>query len=615
MEQTEVAEVHHLEKADPIRIAFVAISAIAVWLRWWEPFPNVSVIGIVATLIGGWPIWKEAFENLREKRMTMELSMSIALIAALAIGQFLTAIVIMFFVLVAEVLEGLTVARGRKAIKDLTNLLPREAVLRTLEGDRIVPIETLHTGDIVLIKPGSGIPVDGMVTSGVSFVDQSAITGESVPAEKMEGAEVFAGTINQSGALTVRTKSIGRDTAFGKIVETVEHAEQVRAPIQKTADRFAGYLVYFALACAVITFIITRNATSTISVIIVAGACGIAAGTPLAVLGAIGRAARNGSIIKGGIYLEALGNIDTVVFDKTGTLTFGVPRVTQIRPALGRNPEEVIEAAAIAEKNSEHPLASAVLAKAAEWKIIVSTPDEFRYVAGRGVLCSVGISKIVVGNKQWISENGITSAKGSGTNFSESSMYVGKDGTLLGTIDVKDVARPESRNAIQALRKMGLRTVLLTGDSKSVAKELRTELEFDSVMSELLPDQKMDEIKKMRAEGRNIAMVGDGINDAPALMQANVGVAMGSGTDVARESADIVLIGNDLLKFVETVKIARWCRSIIRQNFIGTIAVDTVGVALAAFGMLSPLLAALIHVSSELIFILNSTRLLPRKSS
>jgi len=230
MEQIEIAEEHHLEKADLIRIAFVGLSAIAVWLRLWEPFENVSIIGIVATLIGGWPIWKEAFENLREKRMTMELSMTIALIAALLIGQFLTALFIMFFVLIAEVLEGLTVARGRKAIKDLTNLLPREAVLQTSEGDRTVPIKMLRAGDIILIKPGSGIPVDGIVTTGISSVDQSAITGESIPAEKSEGAAVYAGTMNQSGALTVRTTSIGRDTAFGKIVETVEHAEQVRAP-------------------------------------------------------------------------------------------------------------------------------------------------------------------------------------------------------------------------------------------------------------------------------------------------------------------------------------------------------------------------------------------------
>ncbi len=331
LSQTELEEVaegqpdpehdHAVERADLIRIAFVALAAIAVWLRWWEPFANVSIIGILATAIGGWPIWKEAFENLREKRMTMELSMTIALVAALVIGQFFTALVIMFFVLVAEVLEDLTVSRGRKAIKDLTNLLPREATLRTEGGDRTVPIESLKAGDVVLIKPGSGIPVDGVVVSGISSVDQSAITGESIPSEKTEGASVFAGTVNQSGVLTVRTVSIGRDTAFGKIVEAVEHAEQVRAPIQKTADRLAGYLVYFALGCALITFLITHNATSTISVIIVAGACGIAAGTPLAILGAIGRAARSGSIVKGGIYLEALGNIDTVVFDKTGTLT------------------------------------------------------------------------------------------------------------------------------------------------------------------------------------------------------------------------------------------------------------------------------------------------------
>ncbi|HET6401662.1 MAG TPA: cation-translocating P-type ATPase [Candidatus Kapabacteria bacterium] len=611
MEQPEIAEQHHVAKADLIRIGFVALAALAVWLRVWEPFAKVSIIGILSTAIGGWPIWKEAFENLRQKRMTMELSMTIALVAALVIGQFFTALVIMFFVLGAEVLEGLTVGRGRNAIKDLMSLMPREAVLRTAEGDRTVPIEQLNPGDEVLIKPGAALPVDGVVVSGISSVDQSAITGESIPAEKSEGAPVFAGTVNQSGALVVRTESIGRDTAYGKIVETVEHAEQVRAPIQKTADRFAGYLVYFALACAALTFIITHDARSTISVIIVAGACGIAAGTPLAVLGAIGRAARHGSIIKGGIYLEALGNIDTVVFDKTGTLTEGTPRVTHVYPAFGKFPEEVVEAAAICEKNSEHPLAGAVLSKAAELHIAVVTPDHFHYATGRGVACAVGASKIVVGNRQWLGENGIVASTGHEDADSTGALYVGKDGNLLGTIDVKDVARPESRTAIQALRRMGLRTVLLTGDAASVAKELQSELEFDAVHAELLPNQKAEAIARMRSEGRNIAMVGDGINDAPALMQANVGVAMGSGTDVARESADVVLIGNDLLKFVETVKIARWCRTIIRENFIGTLTVDGIGVGLAAFGMLSPLLAALIHVSSELIFILNSTRLLP----
>ena len=605
---------HRLHKSDLVRIAFVGVSAIAVWLRVWEPIERISIIGIISTIIGGWPIWKEAFESLRKRRMTMELSMTIALVAALVIAQFFTALIIIFFVLGAEVLEGLTVGRGRKAIKHLTDLLPREAVLRTPDGDRTVPIMTLHAGDIVLIKPGSGIPVDGVVVSGVSSVDQSAITGESIPAEKSEGATVFAGTVNQSGVLAVRTTSIGRDTAFGKIVQAVEHADQVRAPIQKIADRLAGYLVYFALACALITFIITRDARSTISVIIVAGACGIAAGTPLAILGAIGRAARNGSIVKGGIYLEMLGRIDTVVFDKTGTLTLGIPEVTQIHPALGIPESDVIEAAAIAERNSEHPLAKAVLEKASEWNLPVTLPEQFHYVIGRGVTCSIGPSKIVVGNEQWILENGIDSIARNGHQNSMGSIYVSRDGKLLGSIVVKDIARAEARNALEQLKRMGLRTILLTGDSASVANELQAELQLDAVYADLLPDQKVDAIKKMRTEGHKVAMLGDGINDAPALMQADVGIAMGSGTDVTRESSDVVLIGNDLTKFVETVKIARWTRRIIHQNFIGTLSVDGIGVGLAAFGLLNPLLAALIHVSSELVFILNSTRLLPRKT-
>src|ERR1700686_2882360 len=267
-------------------------------------------------------------ENLRERRMTMELSMTIALVSALAIGEFFTALVITAFVLAAEILEGLTVGRGRRAIQDMLNFLPQTAsVLRngqTLE----VATDTILPGETVLIRPGSRIPVDGQVVNGHSFVEEAAITGEPMPSEKTAGSAVYAGAINQTGPLQVLAERLGKETAFGKIIEAVERAEHSRAPIQKTADRLAGYLVYFALGCALLTFAITRDVRSTISVIIVAGACGIAAGTPLAVLGAIGRAARNGAIIKGGLYLEALGKVDTVVFDKTGTLTAGKPRVT-----------------------------------------------------------------------------------------------------------------------------------------------------------------------------------------------------------------------------------------------------------------------------------------------
>ena len=317
---------HGFELVEVLRVAFVALAAAAVWFHLWEPFHRVSVIGLGATLIGGYPIFKEAFENILERRMTMELSMTIALVSALAIGEFFTALVITAFVLAAEILEGLTVGRGRRAIQDMLDFLPQTAsVLR--EG-RIVEVDTktILPGEVVVIRPGSRIPVDGRVLSGHSFVEQAAITGEPMPSEKRAGSDVYAGTINQAGTLQVRAERLGKETTFGKIIEAVENAERSRAPIQKTADRLAGYLVYFALGAAVLTFLITHNLRSTISVIIVAGACGIAAGTPLAILGAIGRAARKGAVIKGGIYLEALGQLNIVFLDKTGTLTYGTPR-------------------------------------------------------------------------------------------------------------------------------------------------------------------------------------------------------------------------------------------------------------------------------------------------
>ena len=332
---------HALDWVELVRIGLVAVAVIASWFGLWkslagvlgfaDAFANFDVIALAATLIGGYPIFKEAIANAVARRMTMELSMTIALASALAIGEFFTALVIVLFVLVAEVLEGLTVGRGRRAIKDLLDLLPRNAIIRREGGTHEVEANELKLGDVVVVRPGSRLPVDGEVLSGNSFVDQSAITGESMPVEKMVGTAVYAGTINQSGVLEIRTTGIGRDTAFGKIIEAVERAEKSKAPIQKIADRLAGYLVYFALACALLTFLVTRNVNATISVIIVAGACGIAAGTPLAILGAIGRSARQGAIIKGGLYLEILGTVDTIVLDKTGTLTLGNPKVSSVQ--------------------------------------------------------------------------------------------------------------------------------------------------------------------------------------------------------------------------------------------------------------------------------------------
>jgi heavy metal translocating P-type ATPase len=607
---------HGLDRVELIRIAFVAFAAAAVWFRVWEPFPHISVVGIAATLIGGYPIFQEAFENIVERKMTMELSMTIALLSALAIGEFFTALVITGFVLAAEVLEGLTVGRGRRAIQNLLDFLPRTVSVRRNNEVIEIPAENLRRSDTVIVKPGGRIPVDGVVLSGRSFVEQAAITGEAMPVEKLAGDPVYAGTINQSGALEVRADKLGRDTTFGKIIDAVERAEKSRAPIQKTADRLAGYLVYFALGAAVLTFVITHNVRSTISVVIVAGACGIAAGTPLAILGAIGRAAHKGAIIKGGLYLEALAEVDTVLLDKTGTLTFGTPQIRDVLSADGFTERQIIAAAAIAERKSEHPLAKAIIARAIELAIPVVEPDQFAYTPGKGVSADYRGEEIIVGNRTLLMERGvkhIRSINGHGIG-GVSEAYVARAGQLLGTIRIADVLRPEAKSAVTAMREMGLKTVLLSGDAQEVTKLVGRDLGVDEAVGELLPDQKAKWVSELRGKNRRVAMVGDGINDAPALMEANVGIAVGSGTEVARESADVILIGSDLSKLVETLRIARRCRAIIMQNFVGTLVVDSVGVGMAAFGFLNPLLAAFIHVTSELVFILNSTRLLPRRS-
>ena len=434
-----------------------------------------------------------------------------------------------------------------------------------------------------------------------------------MPLERTAGASVFAGSINQSGALEIRAERIGRDTSYGKIIEAVEQAERSRAPVQRLADRLAGYLVYFALGAAILTYLLTKDIRSTISVVIVAGACGIAAGTPLAILGAIGRAARAGAIIKGGLFLEQLGRVDTVVLDKTGTLTYGRPEVRALIPAGGTAAAHLLDTAASAELRSEHPLGKTIVAHARALGRTLQEPERFGYTPGRGIDAVLAGELVLdrqrsplararhchAGKCPWPSPGGLGSLRGAGPAI------------FLARSSIADRVRPEAASAIKAIHSMGITTILLTGDAKAVAEVIARDLGISEVAADLLPEDKRLRVRALVAEGRTVAMVGDGINDAPALIEAQVGVAMGSGTDVARESADVVLLGNDLLKFAETLTIARRTRGIIWANFVGTIGVDALGIGLAAFGFLNPLLAAFIHVASELAFILNSARLLP----
>jgi Cd2+/Zn2+-exporting ATPase/Cu+-exporting ATPase len=605
---------HALNSLDVTRVVFVAAAAGAMWFLGGSSNPYITAIGVICTVVGGFPIFHEAYENITQRRMTMELSMAIAIVAALAIREVFTALVITLFVLVAEILEGLTVGRGRKAIQHLVDLLPSTATVRRNGSWSNIEIREVEMDDEVLVRPGGRIPVDGKVIGGHSFVDQAPITGESMPIEKHPGAIVYAGTINQSGAIEVRVERLGRDTTFGKIIEAVETAEKSRAPIQGIADRLAGYLVYFALSASVLTFLISHNIRSTISVVIVAGACGIAAGTPLAILGSIGRAAQHGAIIKGGLYLEKLWEVDTVLLDKTGTLTYGTPELVDVCPAPEVSATLLLRTAAIAESRSEHPIAKAILRKTTQSGIPYEDPQQFEYTPGRGIIARSDGEEIVVGNQHFLLECGVHLNQSNGAGLG-SEVFVARGGRFLGTLHIADTLRPEAKGAIQSLKSMHLRTVLLTGDANSVAEDVGRKLGVDEIVSDLLPEDKLLYVKKLTEKGHKAAMVGDGVNDAPALMQASVGVAMGSGTDVARESADVVLIGSDLSKLVETLQMARRCRRTIMQNFVGTLVVDSIGVGLAAFGFLNPLLAAFIHVSSEMAFILNSARLLPPVSS
>src|ERR1700680_4583677 len=486
-EDDERDHAHPLDWKEIAKVLFVAAAAAAMWFVGRSTNPYIMVIGVICTIVGGFPIFHEAYENIVQRRMTMELSMAIAIVAALAIREIFTALVITLFVLVAEILEGLTVGRGRKAIRHLVGLLPTTATVRRNESWQDVETTEIAAGEIVLVKPGARIPVDGVVVGGHSFVDQATITGESMPAEKSNGTSVYAGTINQSGALEIRVDRMGRDTTFGKIIDAVERAEKARAPIQGSADRLAGYFVYFALGAAALTFLITHNMRSTISVVIVAGACGIAAGTPLAILGGIGRSAQLGSIIKGGLYLESLATVDTVLLDKTGTLTYGTPDVADVRPVAGVPVASLLQAAVTAESRSEHPMAKAILKKASDLGISGEEPEKFEYTPGKGIVAVRRGVEVIVGNRLFLEGHRIALPTNT-VSQTESEIFVAQEGKFLGTLVVADTLRPEATKAIADLKSMGLRTVLLTGDSKAVAEDIGGKLGVDEIAAELLPD-------------------------------------------------------------------------------------------------------------------------------
>lgn len=625
-----------IERADLFRVAAVLVLTVTVSIiqlavanPTWAMRLTVlcTVIGLV---IGCWPIVKESWEDLRARKMSMDLSMLIAIVAAATIGQWLTSLVIVVFVLLAEILEDLCMWRGKDALSDLMSFLPDQVRLRIDESKiRNVPLSQIHPGQVIVVAPGGRIPVDGTVIAGASDVDESRITGESMPVYRDVGTAVYSGSVNQDGALEIEVSQVGEDSSYGRIVRALADAQSSSAPVQRLADTLATALVLIAVVGAVATWFLTGDLRSAISVIIVAGSCGVVAGTPLAMLASMARAARRGAFVKDGLHMESLSKVDTVIFDKTGTLTSGAPEVTRVIAAAGIDGSELLSVAASAESYSEHPLGKAIVRYAAAHDVRTHAVERFESIAGRGVRCMIEGTAIVVGTRRFMPHSGEAGIDGAapeadvrhatarsvdtrtGSLDAESSVYVSRNGRYMGRIMLADEPHEHAAGAVAELRRRGVRVMMLTGDRKEVAVAVAGRLGIQQVHAELLPEDKASLVKQERAAGHRVAMVGDGVNDAPVLALADVGIAMGSGTDIARESADVILISSDINDVTSLLFTARRARGVIIFNFVGTVVVDLLGMVLAAFGILTPLLSAMVHVGSESAFILNSARLIP----
>jgi P-type Cu+ transporter len=594
----------------------MAIASLVSYLGLLHGVALVDLVAIGASLIGGFPVFVETFHALRHRSINMEVSMTVAIVASLLSSQFTAAVVVTFFVLLSEYIESYAVDKGRATIAKLEESIPRRALVRRDGRDEEIDVDKIRSGEVVIARVGERIPVDGVIVKGLGSVNQSAITGEGLPVEKRLGSKVFAGSINESDVLEIQTAKVGTETVFGQIIKLVEEAEARKAPIQKLSDKLATWLVEFTILFAVITFAVTRNLISTISVIVVAGACGVAAGTPLAIVATMGSLAKKGVIVKGGVYVQEMSKIDTVVVDKTGTLTQGRPQVTDIIPFDGCSQAQVMAYALTAERLSNHPLARAITEKAEELGAGSLGNTASEYFAGKGIVATYDSERLVAGNSVLMKDQNITisdkaqSAINDEIASGKTTVIIAHGGRACGVIGISDAVRDESRSAVHQLGDMGISTIMLTGDNKTVADTIGEQTGIELVYPELLPPDKVTIIEHLSESGEKIAMVGDGINDAPALARANVGIGMGAGTDIAIEEADIVLMTNDLGKIPAIIRASKGAYRVILENFYGTLIVDGIGLALAFDGLLNPLFAAGIHVVSELVFILNSARLI-----
>lgn len=574
----------------------------------YVPWP----IGWAIVLVGGFPVFNETVRAAMRRQVTSSTLMTLGAVAATLAGQWPVGMVVMFFMRISDYVERFTGDKGRQAIRELVRLAPQVASIERDGTESETPVADIRPGDVVVVRPGGKIPVDGVVLAGRATVDQASITGESMPVDVAEGDRVFAATIATGGSLRVRVERVGDDSTFGRVIRMVEEAELHRADMQRLADRVAGWYLPVVIALAVITYAVSRSLSSVVAVLVVVCACSFALATPIAILASVGAAARKGLLIKGGKYLEALAMADVVLIDKTGTLTVGRPVVTDVIPVNGFDEAQVLSLAASAERYSEHPLANAVLSRAQQHGLRLQAPEQFEALAGAGVRARINSHHVVVGSRRavandaqlglWLEDQGKTL------------LFVELDRQVVGVLAAADTLRPEIPAALRALRQIGVQQIqLLTGDNERVAAAVAQSLGVE-YRANLLPEDKINAVKELQRQGRTVVMIGDGVNDAPALAQANVGIAMGiAGTDVAMEAAHIGLMRDDWRLVPEAFAIARRTMNVVKLNLGFTIVYNVLGLALAATGILPPVLAAAAQSLPDFGIVGNSARLLRQR--
>jgi heavy metal translocating P-type ATPase len=581
-----------------------------------------TALVIVALILAAYPIFSRAIKALFTWRLDADVLVAIAVIAASSVGEFVAAGEVAFIMLLGAQLEEYTIRRARRSLGSLLSLVPPTARVRRDGNEAEVAASEVRVGDIVVVRAGERIPVDGVVHSGMASVNQAPVTGESMPVDKSEGDEVFVGTLAETGALIIEAKRVGEDTTLARIAQLVEQAHQREAPIQRTLDRAAAWLVPVMLTLSALVFFFTHDTARAITVLIVACPCALILATPTAIMAAISRAARSGVLIKGGQYLEATARLHTIVFDKTGTLTSGEPEVTHVSRFDDHSEAELVEMAAVAEKMSGHPVARAIMRKATALGVSAEDPATFQAHHGRGVVAERNGQRLVVGQTGLMNDQSVVMSDALHAHMDEhhgeghTTIVVAHDGKICGTICVSDTVRAKADEAIRDLRDLGVeKVVMLTGDNQRVAMQIAGKLGLDDVKADVLPEQKAQHIESLKRPGRTgVAMVGDGVNDAPALAVADVGIAMGvSGTDVAHEAADIALMADDLSKIAFAVGLSRHTLRIIKQGLLFALVYNVVMVTLASSGHLHMIGGAIAHQFSSVIVIVNAMRLLRYK--